>query len=62
MAHINQVVDLLRYLVETRRYPLPVEPREAAILPPRPMNRCAKSPIRGLFLPALEFRGFGWGC
>lgn len=62
MAHINQVVDLLRFFVEVRRYPLPVEPREAAIFATEAneqMRKIAQS--EDYFLPALEFRGFWMG-
>lgn len=61
-AHIRQVVDLLRYYVEERGYPLPVEPREAAIFSTRANELLRKkSGSDDYFLPVTEFSGFWLG-
>ncbi|MFO1370395.1 MAG: hypothetical protein U1F46_15495 [Marinagarivorans sp.] len=61
MAHINQVVDLLRFFVEERGYPLPVEPREAAIFASEANEQLKNVKSQDYFVPAREFRGFWMG-
>ncbi|HEY6527237.1 MAG TPA: hypothetical protein VIZ65_00985 [Cellvibrionaceae bacterium] len=61
-AHINQAIELLRYYVEERGYPLPVEPREAAIFSTRANETARKSAdFPDYFLPVTEFSKFWLG-
>lgn len=55
-AHIKQVVELLRYYVEQRNYPLPVEPRDTALFLMRANDELRKTQdAPDYFLPTVEF-------